>query len=38
VLLEKFVEEQPKTDSKIVALSAMMTTIMMGMEKVRLFG
>lgn len=34
VPLEKFVEEQLKTDSEIVALSAMMTTTMMGMKKV----
>ena len=34
VPLEKFVEEQLKTDSEIVALSAMMTTTMLGMEKV----
>ena len=34
VPLEKFVEEQLKTDSEIVALSAMMTTTMMGMQKV----
>jgi corrinoid protein of di/trimethylamine methyltransferase len=34
VPLEKFVEEQLKTDSDIVALSAMMTTTMMGMKKV----
>ena len=34
VPLEKFVEEQLRTDSDIVALSAMMTTTMMGMEKV----
>ncbi len=34
VPLEKFVEEQMKTDSDIVALSAMMTTTMMGMKKV----
>jgi methanogenic corrinoid protein MtbC1 len=34
VPLEKFVEEQMKTDSEIVALSAMMTTTMMGMKKV----
>jgi len=34
VPLEKFVEEQVKTDSEIVALSAMMTTTMMGMKKV----
>ena len=33
VPLEKFVEEQLRTDSEIVALSAMMTTTMMGMEK-----
>jgi corrinoid protein of di/trimethylamine methyltransferase len=34
VPLEKFVEEQVRTDSEIVALSAMMTTTMMGMKKV----
>jgi len=34
VPLEKFVEEQIRTDSDIVALSAMMTTTMMGMKKV----
>jgi corrinoid protein of di/trimethylamine methyltransferase len=34
VPLEKFVEEQLKTDSDVVALSAMMTTTMLGMEKV----
>ncbi len=34
VPLEKFVEQQLKTDSEIVALSAMMTTTMLGMEKV----
>jgi methanogenic corrinoid protein MtbC1 len=34
VPLEKFVEEQLRTDSDIVALSAMMTTTMMGMKKV----
>jgi len=34
VPLENFVEEQLKTDSEIVALSAMMTTTMMGMQKV----
>ena len=33
VPLEKFVEEQIRTDSEIVALSAMMTTTMMGMKK-----
>ena len=33
VPLEKFVEEQIKTDSEIVAMSAMMTTTMMGMKK-----
>lgn len=32
--LEKFAEEQLRTDSDIVALSAMMTTTMMGMRKV----
>ena len=34
VPLEKFVEEQVRSDSEIVALSAMMTTTMMGMKKV----
>jgi len=34
VPLEKFVEEQIKTDAEIVALSAMMTTTMMGMKRV----
>jgi corrinoid protein of di/trimethylamine methyltransferase len=34
VPLEKFVEEQIRTDSEIVALSAMMTTTMIGMKKV----
>lgn len=34
VPLEKFVEEQLRTDSEIVAMSAMMTTTMVGMEKV----
>jgi len=34
VELSKFVEEQIKTDSEIVAMSAMMTTSMMGMPKV----
>jgi corrinoid protein of di/trimethylamine methyltransferase len=34
VPLERFVEEQMRTDSDIVALSAMMTTTMMGMKKV----
>jgi len=34
VPLDKFVEEQIKTDAEIVALSAMMTTTMMGMKKV----
>jgi corrinoid protein of di/trimethylamine methyltransferase len=34
VPLERFVEEQLATDSDIVALSAMMTTTMMGMKKV----
>lgn len=33
VPLEKFVEEQLKTDADIVAISAMMTTTMMGMQK-----
>jgi corrinoid protein of di/trimethylamine methyltransferase len=33
VPLEKFAEEQVRTDSEIVALSAMMTTTMMGMKK-----
>lgn len=34
VPLENFAEEQLRTDSDIVALSAMMTTTMMGMKKV----
>jgi corrinoid protein of di/trimethylamine methyltransferase len=34
VPLEKFVEEQIRTDSEIVAMSAMMTTTMLGMKKV----
>ncbi len=34
VPLEKFVEEQIKTDSDLVCLSAMMTTTMVGMQKV----
>lgn len=34
VPLEKFAEEQMRTDSEIVALSAMMSTTMMGMKKV----
>ncbi|MBI5968209.1 MAG: cobalamin B12-binding domain-containing protein, partial [Deltaproteobacteria bacterium] len=34
VPLEKFAEEQMRTDSEIVALSAMMTTTMMGMKKI----
>jgi corrinoid protein of di/trimethylamine methyltransferase len=34
VPLEKFAEEQMRTDAEIVALSAMMTTTMMGMKKV----
>lgn len=34
VPLENFAEEQLRTDSEIVALSAMMTTTMMGMKKV----
>ncbi len=34
VPLEKFVEEQMKTDSDLVCLSAMMTTTMTGMKKV----
>ena len=34
VPLEKFVEEQLRTDSEIVAMSAMMTTSMLGMPKV----
>lgn len=33
VPLEKFVEEQMKTDADIVAISAMMTTTMMGMQE-----
>ncbi len=34
VPLENFVEEQMKTDSEVVAMSAMMTTTMLGMKKV----
>jgi len=34
VPLENFVEEQMRTDSEIVAMSAMMTTTMLGMKKV----
>jgi corrinoid protein of di/trimethylamine methyltransferase len=34
VPLERFVEEQLRTDSEIVAMSAMMTTTMQGMKKV----
>jgi corrinoid protein of di/trimethylamine methyltransferase len=34
VPLENFVQEQLRTDSEIVAMSAMMTTTMMGMKKV----
>lgn len=34
VPLEKFVQEQMRTDSEIVAMSAMMTTTMLGMKKV----
>ena len=34
VPLESFVEEQMKTDSEVVAMSAMMTTTMLGMKKV----
>ena len=34
VPLEKFVEEQMRTDSEVVAMSAMMTTTMLGMRKV----
>ncbi len=34
VPLEKFVEEQMRTDSEVVAMSAMMTTTMLGMKKV----
>jgi corrinoid protein of di/trimethylamine methyltransferase len=34
VPLEKFVEEQIRTDSEVVAMSAMMTTTMLGMKKV----
>ena len=34
VPLENFVEEQLRTDSEVVAMSAMMTTTMMGMKKV----
>ena len=34
VPLENFVEEQLRTDSEVVAMSAMMTTTMLGMKKV----
>jgi corrinoid protein of di/trimethylamine methyltransferase len=34
VPLEKFVEEQLRTDAEVVAMSAMMTTTMLGMKKV----
>ena len=34
VPLEKFVEEQLRTDAQVVAMSAMMTTTMLGMKKV----
>lgn len=34
VPLDKFIEEQMKTDSDLVCLSAMMTTTMVGMQKV----
>jgi methanogenic corrinoid protein MtbC1 len=34
VPLEKFVEEQMRTDSEVVAMAAMMTTTMLGMKKV----
>lgn len=34
VPMDKFVEEQIRTDAEIVAISAMMTTTMMGMKKV----
>lgn len=34
VPLEKFVDEQMRTDSEVVAMSAMMTTTMLGMKKV----
>jgi len=34
VPLENFVEEQLKTDAEVVAMSAMMTTTMLGMKKV----
>jgi len=34
VPLESFVEEQLRTDSEVVAMSAMMTTTMLGMKKV----
>ncbi|MFC1883120.1 B12-binding domain-containing protein [Thermodesulfobacteriota bacterium] len=34
VPLESFVEEQLKTDAEVVAMSAMMTTTMLGMKKV----
>jgi len=34
VPLESFVEEQLRTDAEVVAMSAMMTTTMLGMKKV----
>ncbi len=34
VPLENFVKEQMRTDSEVVAMSAMMTTTMLGMKKV----
>ena len=34
VPLENFVEEQMRTDAEVVAMSAMMTTTMLGMKKV----
>ena len=34
VPLERFVEEQMRTDAEVVAMSAMMTTTMLGMKKV----
>ncbi|MGP8051172.1 MAG: B12-binding domain-containing protein, partial [Desulfobaccales bacterium] len=34
VPLEKFVQEMMRTDSEVVAISAMMTTTMLGMKKV----
>jgi corrinoid protein of di/trimethylamine methyltransferase len=34
VLLENFVKEQLRTDAEVVAMSAMMTTTMLGMKKV----